>query len=269
MPRPSSWRAKRRSTPTRKAPALSVAIESGPAFHFGDIEVRGLDRYTPELVKSFSTIKPGDLYGERPLDEFIRRLLASGYFASVQASIVPDPEHAEAATLTMAVIEAPPKRLEVGLGYSTDTQWKASGNYSDVNIDGHGLQFYADARVETKLSSGSVRFVLPPAPGGWLDAFAVGLERTDIENLVTRTAGVSWRRRSIDETSTPAFGAGYYQDQQQPHGQPDGGFARAVRRRRVHVAARRQPALAGARLHGQRAGRRRRARRVDAHASGA
>jgi translocation and assembly module TamA len=209
-----------RVDPEARSAALSVQISSGPAFHFGDIEVRGLDRYSADLVKSFATIRPGDLYGERPLDEFIRRLLASGYFASVQASIVPDPEHADAATLTMQVIEAPPKRLEVGVGYSTDTQWKASGNYSDVNIDGHGLQFYADARVETKLSSGSIRFVLPPASGGWLDSFTAGLERTDIENLVTRTAGVSWRRRSVDETSTPSFGAGYYIDQQSPLGSP-------------------------------------------------
>ena len=74
--------------------------------------------------------------------------------------------------------------------------------------------------METKLSSGSIRFVLPPASGGWLDSFTAGLERTDIENLVTRTAGVSWRRRSIDETSTPAFGAGYYVDQQLPTGSP-------------------------------------------------
>jgi len=206
--------------PEAHSAALSVEISSGPAFHFGEIVVRGLDRYSPELVKSFATIRPGDLYGERPLDEFIRRLLASGYFASVQASIIPEPEHADNATLTMQVIEAPPKRLEFGLGYSTDTQWKASGNYSDVNLDGHGLQFYADARVETKLSSGSIRFVLPPAAGGWLDTFTAGLERTDIENLVTRTAGVSWRRRSIDETSTPAFGAGYYVDQQLPLGSP-------------------------------------------------
>ena len=206
--------------PEANSAELSVEISSGPAFHFGDIDVRGLDRYTPELVMAFSTIRPGDLYGERPLDDFIRRLLASGYFASAQASIVPDPEHAESAPVTLAVIEAPPKHLEFGLGYSTDTQWKASGNYSDVNIDGHALQFYADARVETKLSSGSIRFVLPPAQGGWLDTFTAGLERTDIENLVTRTAAVTWRRRSIVETSTPAFGAGYYVDQQLPTGSP-------------------------------------------------
>ena len=206
--------------PEANSADLSVEIFSGPAFHFGDIVVRGLDRYTPELVKSFSTIRPGDLYGERPLDDFIRRLLASGYFASVQASIIPEPEHAEHATVTLSVIEAPTKRFEFGLGYSTDTEFKASGNYSDVNIDGHGLQFHADARVETKLASGSVRFVLPPVPGGWLDTFTAGLERTDIENLVTRTAAMTWRRRSIDETSTPAFGAGYYDDRQQPLGSP-------------------------------------------------
>jgi translocation and assembly module TamA len=204
--------------PEAKTAELSVVIASGPAFHFGAVDVRGTSKYTPELVRDYSTIKPGELYGERVLDDYIRRLLASGYFASAQASIVPDPEHADDATVTMAVIEAPAKRLELGFGYSTDTQWKASGNYSDVNIDGHGLQFYADARVETKLSSGSVRFVQPPKPGGWIDAYMLGLVRTDIENLVTRTASVAMRRRSIDEVSTPAFGAGFYVDEQAPQG---------------------------------------------------
>ncbi|MEO8344949.1 MAG: BamA/TamA family outer membrane protein [Betaproteobacteria bacterium] len=207
--------------PEARGAALSLEISSGPAFHFGEIEVRGLERYSPELVKAFSTIRHGDLYGERPLDDFIRRLLASGYFASAQASIVPDPEHADAAPVTISVIEAPTKRVEFGVGYSTDTEFKASGNYSDVNVDGHGLQFYADARLETKLSSGSIRFVLPPAPGGWLDTFEAGLERTDIENLVTRTAGIKWRRRAIEERSTPAFGVGFYIDQQRPQGSPN------------------------------------------------
>ena len=204
--------------PDAKTAELSVVISSGPAFHFGAVEVQGTSKYTPSLVRDYSTIRPGDLYGERVLDDYIRRLLASGYFASAQASIVPDPEHADDAPVTLAVIEAPAKRLELGFGYSTDTQWKASGNYSDVNIDGHGLQFYADARVETKLSSGSVRFVQPPKSGGWIDSYTIGLVRTDIENLVTRTASVAVRRRSIDEVSTPAFGAGFYVDQQAPLG---------------------------------------------------
>ncbi len=204
--------------PDAHSAALSVEISSGPAFHFGAVDVQGTAKYSPSLVREFSTIRTGELYSERTLDDYVRRLLASGYFASAQASIVPDPAHADEAPVTLAVIEAPAKRLEFGVGYSTDTQWKASGSYSDVNIDDHGLQFLADVRIETKLSSGSVRFVQPPAPGGWLNSYTAALVRTDIENLVTRTASVAFRRRSIDETSTPAFGAGFFVDQQQPQG---------------------------------------------------
>jgi len=65
-----------------------------------------------------------------------------------------------------------------------------------------------------------VRFVLPPRPGGWIDTFAVGAERTDIENLLTKTASATWRRRSVAERRTPAFGLGYYLDEQTPFGQP-------------------------------------------------
>jgi translocation and assembly module TamA len=180
--------------------------------------VRGLQKYSAGLVRDFSTITPGELYSQHLLDDYVRRLLASGYFASVQASLDTDPEQAAAAAVTLSVIEAPAKRLEFGVGYSTDTQWKASGNYSDVNIDGHGLQFYADVRVETKLTSGNVRLVLPPTAARWLDSFGAGVDRTDIEDLVTRTAAVTVRRRTIDERNTLAFGAGIFYNQQQATG---------------------------------------------------
>jgi len=207
-----------RVDPETRAAQLSLEIASGPPFRFGAIDVHGLQRYSPGLVRDFSTISPGELFGARLLDDYVRRLLASGYFASVQASLDTDPEHAAAAPVTLNVIEAPTKRLEFGVGYSTDTQWKASGNYSDVNIDGHGLQFYADVRLETKLTSGNVRLVLPPTAARWLDSFGAGVDRTDIENLVTRTAAVTVRRRTIDERNTLAFGAGLFYNQQQAAG---------------------------------------------------
>jgi translocation and assembly module TamA len=207
-----------RVDPEARAAQLSLELASGPAFRFGAVEVRGLQKYSEGLVRNFATITAGELYSLRLLDDYVRRLLASGYFASVQASLDTDPEHAAAAPVTLNVIEAPTKRLELGVGYSTDTQWKASGNYSDVNIDGHGLQFYADVRLESKLTSGNVRLVLPPTAARWLDSFGAGVDRTDIENLVTRTAAVTVRRRTIDERNTLAFGAGLFYNQQQAAG---------------------------------------------------
>ena len=163
MPRRSWSRARPRSTPTRTAPNCPWKSPAGPRFISAPSTSRGPPSIRRRSCATFSTIRTGELYSERILDDYVRRLLASGYFASAQASIVPDPAHADEAPVTLAVIEAPAKRLEFGVGYSTDTQWKASGNYSDVNIDDHGLQFYADARIETKLSSGTR--ALRPAAG--------------------------------------------------------------------------------------------------------
>jgi translocation and assembly module TamA len=209
-----------RVDPAVQGAKLSVTLASGPAFHFGSIDVKGLEKYTPGLVRNFSNFQAGDIYSLETLDDYVRRLLASGYFASVQAAIATDPAQADAAPVTLSVIEAPSRRVEFGVGYSTDTEFRVTGAYSDLNLDGKGLQFYADARIETKEQSANLRFVRPPTSSGWIDTYATGFEQTDIENLETRTAFVSVRRRAIEERRTPAFGMGYYIDEQTPQGQP-------------------------------------------------
>ena len=222
--------------PEARSAELDVVFDSGPAFHFGAFEVTGLSRYTKELVRNFSTISPGELYSRSLLDDYIRRLLASGYFASVQASIDTSIEQADNATVTLAVIEAPTKRVELGAGFSTDTRYRVSANYSDMDIDGHALQFYADLRLESTTQSGHLRLVQPPTSKGWLDSYSLGLERTDIENLQTRTVSAVVRRQYIDERNTPAFSAGYYWDQQTPDGGSLDQSHALYRRRRVHLA---------------------------------
>jgi translocation and assembly module TamA len=173
------------------------------------------------MVQNFSSIEPGSLFSEQSLDDYIRRLLASGYFASVQGSIDPDPAQADAATVTLAFIEAPTRRLEAGFGYSTDTQYRISANYANLDTGGTGLQFYADARIETKIQEASLRLVRPPTAGGWIDSWGVQLQGTDIENLQTKTSSITMRRRALDERRTPAFGIGFFNDEQTPSGFPN------------------------------------------------
>ena len=207
-----------RVDPEARSAELSVSLESGPAFHFGRFDFRGLHRYSSEMVANFSSIEPGSLYNEQVLDDFVRRLLASGYFASVQATIDADPAQAEAATVTFAFIEAPTRRLEAGIGYSTDTQYRLSANYVNLDTFGSALQFHADARIESKIQQASVRFARPPTAGGWIDSFGMQLTGTDIENLLTKTASITARRSGLNERRTPAFGVGFYVDEQTPSG---------------------------------------------------
>jgi translocation and assembly module TamA len=204
--------------PAAASAELDVELASGPAFRFGPIEIRGLAKYDESIVRNYSTFAPGDPYGEPVLDRYVRRLNASGYFASVQARIDPDVTHAEDATVSVAVIEAPTRRFEGGLGYSTDVQYRANANYRDVNFDGKGLQFHADGRYETKVQGASVRFTQPPTARGWIATWGAAAERTDIENLVTRTAAIGTRWHTVEEADERALSATYYFDEQLPEG---------------------------------------------------
>jgi translocation and assembly module TamA len=206
--------------PDSRAATLSVELDSGPAFKFGDIEVGGLAKYTPSMVRNYSSIRRGEPYSESALEQFIRRLNASGYFSSVQASIDTASEHPEDATLRVAVIEAPTKSFEGGIGYSTDVTYTAKINYRDVNIDGKGLQLLIDAQYDGNTQGGSVRLVQPANAAGWIGTWALGARHTDIEGLVTKTASAGTRWSTLDVRRERALSATYYLDDQEPDGAP-------------------------------------------------
>jgi len=204
--------------PERGAADLTVELESGPAFYFGPLAVAGLARYPESLVRNFYIVEPGSPYDEREVLRFVRRLNASGYFASAQAAIDTDPAQAADATVKVAVIEAPAKRLEGGFGYSTDVEFRGNASYRDVNVDGRGLQMLIEGRLESKDQSVSVRFTQPPNDAHWIGTYSASAERTDIEGLVTRTATVGTRWSTVEERDQRALSATFFLDEQQPSG---------------------------------------------------
>jgi translocation and assembly module TamA len=197
---------------------LHVTIASGPRFRVGELRIRGLKRYPESVVRNFSTLKPGDPYDAEALDTLVRRLSASGYFASVQAEIVTDDATAGAAPIDIAVIEAPTRRLDAGVGYSTDTRFRANASWRDVDVDGHATQLAIDARLEQDVSSLSARLTKAPNAAGWIDGVLGEVEHTDISKLVTETAIAGVRRQGVDMRDNWAFGAAYYFDRQEPEG---------------------------------------------------
>ncbi len=199
---------------------LSLELASGPPFRFGDMEIEGLVKYRPSIVRNYSSIKRGEPYGEAPLEQFIRRLNATGYFSSVQAAIDTTATHPEDATLRVAVIEAPRRSLEGGIGYSTDVKYTAKANYRDVDVDGNGLQMLIDGQIDGRIQLGSLRFVQPANESGWIGTWGFGAKRTDIEGLVTQTAFAGTRWHTIEERRERAVSATYYLDDQTPEGEP-------------------------------------------------
>jgi len=213
--------------PETHSAQLEVTLDSGPAFFFGDARVTGLAQYPEAVVLNLNTIRPGEPFSQQKLDQLQRRLNTTGYFASVQTRIDADPATASATPITIAVIEAPPRRLEVGAGFSTDTLFRVSLHYSDVNADGKGLQFISDVRVAGNTQTGSVMFNLPPHADGYLDTISAVIDRSDVENLLLHSAVAGVRRRTIEEHDVQAYEASFHYADQAPLG-ADGSAAHAL-----------------------------------------
>lgn len=213
-------RSEARVQPDRRAAELDIEIDSGPRFSLGPLKVQGLKRYPPSLVENFNILKRGEPYTEGAMDAYVRRLAASGYFASVQASIDAESADPDDATVRVSVVEAPTHRFEGALSYSTDTQLGARASYTNVNIDDRALQMRLDGRFEVKQQLAKVAFTWPPTASKWLDSVSVGAQRTDFQNNQDTTAGVDLQRRGVDERAHPLYRAAFYYDRQVPAGAP-------------------------------------------------
>jgi translocation and assembly module TamA len=204
--------------PETRSARLSITLDSGPPFRFGALVVSGLTKYSADVVRNLATFAPGETYVAEKLDVFVRRLTGTGYFASVQVAIETDPAHADAAPVTVRLIEAPNKKITTGLGFSTDTLYRAQLTYGDVNVNGNGLRFDAELRAEAKIQSVVVRFTLPPQVPAYTDSFPTSVQHTDIEGLRTKDLMLGWRRQSADPRDQTAYSTAFYFSQQMPTG---------------------------------------------------
>lgn len=202
--------------PDTHAAHLRVTVDSGPPFRFGPLEISGLEKYAETTVRNLATFATGDWYSTEALHEFVRRLNATGYFASTQATLAPDPALAEGAPVKVTVIEAPTKKFSGGIGFATDVLYLAQLSFDNVNLDGRGLQFRSDLRVDSKQQDATVKFTLAPRTPAYTDSFIAKLDHTDISGLTTKDVAFGWTRRTADPRDQTTYSTFYYVSHQQP-----------------------------------------------------
>ena len=202
--------------PDTHAARLRVTVDSGPPFRFGALEISGLEKYADTTVRNLATFAAGDWYSTEALKEFVRRLNATGYFASAQAALAPDPARADGAPVKVTVIEAPTKKFSGGVGFATDVLYLAQLSFDNVNLDGRGLQFRSDLRVDSKQQDATVKFTLAPRTPAYTDSFIAKLDHTDISGLTTKDIAFGWTRRTADARNQTTYSTFYYVSRQEP-----------------------------------------------------
>ncbi len=119
--------------PQQNAARLGVTLDSGPLYRFGELKVSGLERYDAELVQRLARLRTGAPYDQTELLEAQQRLQASGYFGSVVMEIDPTGDPL-AAPVNVTVREAQRKRLELGVGVSTDSGLRLSAKHTNLQV---------------------------------------------------------------------------------------------------------------------------------------
>jgi translocation and assembly module TamA len=206
--------------PDAHAADLEATFASGPPLVFGEVHITGLLKYAEADVRNLSPIHPGEPYSREKLEVYQRRLTATNYFTSVQVAIDADPATPGALPVRVSLIEAPKRKIDVGIGYSTDTEFRFQLDYRDVDFLGLDHRLLSTLRIESKVQSLTAIVESPPGPSGWFNAYTGDVRATQIQNLDTKSVTAGFVRKFIDERNQPAWGFSYIVERQEPSGQP-------------------------------------------------
>ena len=197
---------------------LLVVVDSGPAFRFGNLEIKGLSRYDPTLITGLTPFKAGDSYRRDQLLSFQTKLQNLPQFSSAAVNIQPDVATHQAAPVEVVLSEAKSQRVSVGAGYSSNTGGRGEINYTNNNFLDRALLLNGGVRLEQKRQtlSTTVESVRDQA-GRWF-SLGAGAERTFIQELETVRQKVGISRNQLYEKTETRLAVNWQREDRAPTG---------------------------------------------------
>ena len=180
--------------PAARAADLTLTIDSGPAFFYGEPVISGTRRYPVSIVRNLNPARPGKPFRQQDLLDYQTALEASGYYAQAMVRIDPDPARAAAVPIHVEVVERPEKQFSAGAGMSTDTGARVQLGWLTRDVADRGLRLKLDARVETNQQSGAAELAWPRTSAGYENSVGVQLKQADIKGQKTRSTAMAAKR---------------------------------------------------------------------------
>jgi translocation and assembly module TamA len=167
---------------------LAATYESGPAFRFGALEVRGHERYDPDAARRIARIPTGADYDQRQLLDAQQRLAASGYFDSVFLTL--DTQHGDplAAPVIAQVREAPFQRVVMGAGFTTDSGARFSIDHVHNQMPPLGWRAVSRLAVDRNTQLLGTEWSAVPRDSGW-QRFASARLQSEVAGSYTVDSG--------------------------------------------------------------------------------
>ena len=157
--------------------ALSATFDSGPAYRFGPLHLKGMKRYDAEGIKNIARLPTGAVYDETELLDAQQRLASSGYFDAVFLTLDPDAQQPGAAPVTAQVREAPLQKAIFGIGVSTDSGMRLSLDHTYNRLAWLGWRALTKLSFDREAKVLGTEWTALPGANGWRWVAGAQLQR--------------------------------------------------------------------------------------------
>ncbi|WP_418129642.1 BamA/TamA family outer membrane protein [Variovorax sp. 375MFSha3.1] len=151
----------------RSEARLSVTYQSGPAYKFGPLVLRGIQRYDPDGARRIARLPSGQDYDQQKLLDAQQRLASSGYYDSVFLTLDTDGGNPLAAPVIAQLREAPLQKVVLGVGFTTDNGPRLSIDHIHNQVPLLGWRAVSRLSVDNDIKSLSTELKAIPDDRGW------------------------------------------------------------------------------------------------------
>jgi outer membrane protein insertion porin family len=158
--------------PGRRVVDVDFAVEPGPLPTIEAIEIRGNRRTRDRVIRRELAVEVGDRFTQGALELSRRRLLALGFFESVEVTAAPATSP-DRAVITVKVEERMTGTFTVGAGFASSDGFIATAGVGQANLFGTGHSLSLSAQLSARQQNFALRYLDPRV----LDTdFSAGIE---------------------------------------------------------------------------------------------
>jgi translocation and assembly module TamA len=163
----------------RSEAKLSLNYQSGPAYRFGPLDVRGSERYDPDGTRRIARVPTGSDYDQQKLLDAQQRLASSGYYDSVFLTLDTNGTDPLWAPVIAQLREAPLQKVVLGAGFTTDSGPRLSVDHIHNRMPLFGWRAVSKLSVDRETKSLGTEWNAIPDDKGWR-WFGSGLLKNEV-----------------------------------------------------------------------------------------
>lgn len=191
-----------RVDPAAGTARINLLLETGPRYRFGMVTFEGAPLYSDALLRRYLAFKSGAPFSYDRLGRTQSNFTGSGYFREVSILPVKDEAVDHEVPVRVLLKPAPGRTLRPGIGYGTDTGFRGSLSYKELNLFHRGHVLTVEATAAEKFQGIGAGYVIPSLTNlRSMTGFQVNLQREDITSYLSTLA-------ALEANKTVSFGSG-------------------------------------------------------------